>query len=457
MRNLKEILLSINDAVWSFDLKKNEFIYINRRLSDLYETSIEEIDANISFWLKYIHPEDYQYALTEAQQAYYGKNVEIEYRIIVNDSIKWVSDKRVVLFDSENEPEAVSGILSDITSRKLSESQLSDTKAIFRYLFINNPNPLWIYDKNTLQFLAVNHAAISKYGYSEEEFLTMTIADIRPTEDVPELKLSVAKVDNTFINPKRYWRHLKKNGELMYVNISGHGINHNGREAEIIMAHDITVEVESRKEITLAKENLDTLINNIKEEIWSIDTNYCLISANNAFKKRVKMFTGRDIVIGQSVFLTKHVSEQQQRWKEYYNRALQGDVFTFIDLINFGDREPYHAETTMNPIKNGDKIIGVACLSTNIQEKLRAHEMIVEQNKKLREVISLVSHEIRGPVASLLGLISTFNKEDPSDPSNEEILYLITDMAQNLDGALHTLVAKSYSLSLKTKPTKNAQ
>lgn len=243
----------------------------------------------------------------------------------------------------------------------------------------------------------------------------------------------------------------------MYVNISGHGITHNGREAEIIMAHDITVEVESRKEITLAKENLDTLINNIKEEIWSIDTNYCLISANNAFKKRVKNFTGKDIVIGQSVFLTKHVSEQQQRWKEYYNRALQGDAFTFIDLINFGNAEPYHTETTMNPIKNGKKIIGVACLSTNIQEKLRAHEMIVEQNKKLRDVISLVSHEIRGPVASLMGLISTFNKEDSSDPSNEEILHLITDMVQDLDGALHTLVAKSYSLSLKTKVTKNAQ
>jgi len=60
-------------------------------------------------------------------------------------------------------------------------------EGIFRLLFKNHPLPMWIYDIKTLAFLEVNHAAIDKYGYTREEFLALTIKDIRPTEDVPQL------------------------------------------------------------------------------------------------------------------------------------------------------------------------------------------------------------------------------------------------------------------------------
>ena len=93
---------------------------------------------------------------------------------------------------------------------------------------------MWVYDLATLQFLEVNEAATIVYGYSREEFLSMTIKDIRPSEDLPAL-LKVANVDNEGYADTGVWRHLKKNGELLYVNISGQVIEFQGRKSELFI------------------------------------------------------------------------------------------------------------------------------------------------------------------------------------------------------------------------------
>lgn len=446
MKDIQKILSPIDDAIWSFDLVHNKFIYFNERLSELFEAPVNFIHEDPSFWLAYVHPEDYQYASTETEQLYIKKSIEIEYRILVKGKQKWVLDKKAVVFDENNIPQLITGILSDITKKKDSEAQLTDLEKTFRYLFINNPNPLWIYDRKTLKFLEVNNSAIAKYGYSKDEFLALTIADIRPKEDLEELLKHVKNVNNTYLNSQKYWRHLKKNGDILYVNVSGHGITYKGNEAEMIMSHDITLEVESRQSITLAKENLDALINSIKEDIWSIDTEYRLISANSAFKQMINKSIGRDIKIGESIFLTEYDSTEKMQWKKYYDKALGGETFSFIEMVKLPSQDPFCAEIKMNPIKNKKKIIGVACISTDIQDRLKAQERIIEQNNKLHELVSLASHEIRGPVATLLGLTGIFNKNHLADPFNGEVITMINDVTIKLDSVIHKLVDKSHSL-----------
>ena len=314
---------------------------------------------------------------------------------------------------------------------------------------------MWIYSKKSLRFLAVNNAAIANYGYSREEFLSMTISDIRPKEDVAELLNHVDYVKDTYSNPRRYWRHTRKNGEIIYVSVSGHGIHYNNEDAEIVMAHDITLEVQSRRKVKLAKENLDALINNIEDDIWSIDNNYNLIYANKSYQKTILDALGKEAIIGESVFMTEYPDDDKQSWKSYYDKALNGEAFTFTEFLKLPGKQPYFIETKMNPIKDKRKVIGVACISTNIQEILEEHNRITDQNTKLREVISLASHDIRGPVATLLSLISAYDNDNPTDPFNGEVIKLITDVTINLDGILHKLVDKSYSLREDSKAIKN--
>ncbi|MFA6149030.1 MAG: ATP-binding protein [bacterium] len=110
---------------------------------------------------------------------------------------------------------------------------------VYRALFECHPAPMWVYDLDTLRFLAVNDAAILHYGYSSDEFLSMTIRDIRPPEDVPALLENVARVTEG-IDLAGVWRHRKKDGSLIDVSIVSHTLLFGGRKAELVMATDVT-------------------------------------------------------------------------------------------------------------------------------------------------------------------------------------------------------------------------
>jgi PAS domain S-box-containing protein len=115
---------------------------------------------------------------------------------------------------------------------------LKQKDAKFRLLFEDNPLPMWVFDRETLRFLEANHAAAAHYGYSHEEFLSMTIADIRPPEDVPRLKDTVTRASGLALSGQ--WRHILKDGRLIEVEVASHTISYGGRQAVLSVLQDIT-------------------------------------------------------------------------------------------------------------------------------------------------------------------------------------------------------------------------
>ncbi len=116
---------------------------------------------------------------------------------------------------------------------------LRESERRFRDLFDSNPIPMWVFDVETLDFLAVNDAAVATYGYSREEFLGMTLSDIRPPEDVAAMLASVAAPGEGY-RPSDLWRHRRKDGTLLDVEVSGHDIEFEGRKARVIAAIDVS-------------------------------------------------------------------------------------------------------------------------------------------------------------------------------------------------------------------------
>lgn len=109
----------------------------------------------------------------------------------------------------------------------------------FRTLFARIPQPMWIYDRETLQFLAVNEAAIRHYGYSEAEFLQMTIGDIRSREESARLQAVLHGLPE---GPAHIgvWEHRLKDGRLIQVDVSKHSLDFQGRPARMVLALDVT-------------------------------------------------------------------------------------------------------------------------------------------------------------------------------------------------------------------------
>src|SRR4029453_16684901 len=112
----------------------------------------------------------------------------------------------------------------DVTASKRTEHALRESEEQYRLLFESNPHAMWVYDLDTLRFLAVNDSAVDHYGYSREEFLTMTIQDIRPPEDVPLLSAHLESA-NAGLDRAREWRHQRKDGSFINVEITSHRLD----------------------------------------------------------------------------------------------------------------------------------------------------------------------------------------------------------------------------------------
>ena len=119
------------------------------------------------------------------------------------------------------------------------QRQLIESEEKYRILFESNPHPMWVYDIETLKFLTVNDSAVEHYGYSRDEFLAMTIKDIRPAEDISPLMENVSHI-TTGIDKAGVWRHRKKNGAIIHVEITSHVVDFGGRRGEIVLANDVT-------------------------------------------------------------------------------------------------------------------------------------------------------------------------------------------------------------------------
>ncbi len=115
----------------------------------------------------------------------------------------------------------------------------------YRELFEGNPIPMWVYDTETLAFLEVNDAAVAKYGYSRPKFLAMTLADIRPPEDLERFQAHVSATERRAeeqLDEAGVWRHCRADGSIIEVEITAHRVDHAGRPAELVVARDVTAQ-----------------------------------------------------------------------------------------------------------------------------------------------------------------------------------------------------------------------
>ena len=119
-------------------------------------------------------------------------------------------------------------------------ASLASSEERYRLLFEANPLPMWVYDARTLRFLAVNEAAVRHYGYTRQEFLAMAITDIRPREDVDGLLADLQARGGPGSPAAGTWRHRRKDGTLIDVEITAGKVTFEGRPAALVLSHDVT-------------------------------------------------------------------------------------------------------------------------------------------------------------------------------------------------------------------------
>ncbi|MDI1268209.1 MAG: PAS domain S-box protein [Polaromonas sp.] len=158
----------------------------------------------------------------------------------------WLDLDMVPIADAQGRVTHIVAIERDITRRKLAEQAMTDSEQRYAALFKAGPVPMWIVDAGTARFLAVNEAAVANYGHSKEEFLQLTLFDIRSGTEQARLK---QHLDKGIIGQPGRWLHLRKDGVEFPVETVARAITYMGREARFAVALDITAQVRAEKEV----------------------------------------------------------------------------------------------------------------------------------------------------------------------------------------------------------------
>lgn len=135
-------------------------------------------------------------------------------------------------------------LCSDVTEKVRFEEELKESESRYRQLFEDNPMPMMIFERDTLRFLAVNDATEIHYGWTRDEFLNMTIRDIRPPEDVEAAVGYVQNMDQG-LDKVGVWRHRKKDGSIIQVDITSHSLTYRGKKAQLALCQDVTERIEA--------------------------------------------------------------------------------------------------------------------------------------------------------------------------------------------------------------------
>ena len=196
-----------------------------------------------------------------------------------------------------------------------------------RHLFDRNPLPAWVYDAETLAFLAVNDAALRIYGYSLDEFLGMTIRDIRPASDLPALATFLANISPAHASAGA-WTHRKKDGSEITVEVFSHDIPYSERRARLVVAVDVTARAAAEENLRRSEERFQLVSRATSDAVWDWDLGTNLLWWSDGFCVLFG-YSRADIAPDVSWWADRIHADDRDRVYTSIHRAIEDTATTF--------------------------------------------------------------------------------------------------------------------------------
>ena len=290
---------------------------------------------------------------------------------------------------------------------------------------------IWSRNAESLELIYANRAYFNLFGFTEEEAKADSGLFFKSVFQQDREKVMQAMLYAKTIEFR--YHHKDNTLKTLQTKVTFKA----GNEGEENTLNGVTTDITEARwmedRIRQSEQNLLATINNTKDLIWSVNRDLNIIFCNVPYQEFVFSLAGVTPMAGDYV-LGEWGSEAfiQSRTNDYI-RALNGESFTTVV-----------EEFSNNPIyDHTGKIIGVNCIARDVSEQKRQMIKIQEQNEKLKEIAFIHSHNVRGPVASILGLTELFMIDPVEDEHNAEILKFLKIATNNLDNIIREIVEKT--------------
>ncbi len=371
---------------WSWDIPNNQVTWSDV-LFDIYGLNKHEFKATFEGYQELLHPDDREMVYNAIQDVLKtGLDSEFEERIIRPDGeIKHLKSWGTLKRDENGAPVKMVGACLDITQSKKTQGDLLRSKRLYSDLFHLSPQPMWVYELSTLKFLDVNEAATLNYGYSREEFLQMSLRDIRPKEDIDALNDIVEHDIKNGVVHSITCRHRKKSGEIILVNARGNSIIYNGISARIVVALDNTDKLSAEEKLMTSERRFKTLIQDGGDLMAIVDVHgiYQYVSPN---AERVLSEKSENL-IGKTAFSFIYRADRDSIISEFSKLDRQKRVelspYRFIN----GKREIRWAETVLTDMRDDPAIGGIIVNSRDVTHRME-HELQIKDHLDRYNIVS---------------------------------------------------------------------
>jgi len=242
--------------------------------------------------LTHVHPDDLntQVMPSFARIRSGATDTLVRYRIRRKDGTwAWLESHSKPILGPDGKLAQVLVETRDITERIRTHELLVESATRYRDLFELSPQPLLVFDRETLRILLVNQAAVEQYGYNRQEFMLLTVLDIRPEEDRPvflqHLDNLYGQNNNGQTRPTKQWRHRRKDGSLFWAQVVYTAFDFEGRPAELVLINDVTEALEAKRKIEESEAKYRLLAENASDLVFTFNGQHIITYVSPSLQK----------------------------------------------------------------------------------------------------------------------------------------------------------------------------
>lgn len=299
-------------------------------------------------------------------------------------------------------------VFRDVTERYQTRLALEASERRYRMLFENNPQPMWMFDVDSLRFLDVNEAAILHYGYTREEFLSMTLLDLRPSaEDADKLLKNIA--EDSPRHSDGPWRHLKKDGTIIDVKITSVPIDYQDARAKFVLAEDITSRLKAETALRQSEERYRVIVETASEAIITIDED-SIIAFASAPVREIFGYEPEELV-GQNLSMLIPEALRAAHLTGLQHYVDTGQRHTSWKLLEFPglhrDGSEISLELSFGELQDGNSRLYTGVIR-DVSERRDALENLRQAKELIKTVFDTVPLAIWG--IDLLGNVTFWNR-----------------------------------------------